>query len=71
MKWINVNDSLPPQGERVLVYCSSGLIDKGYRLGGLWERDWAGMTFKEAGYKITHWMPLPEPPQQPLIKQLF
>src|SRR5688572_20733974 len=64
-EWISVETgNLPAQGERVLVYCDSGLIEKGYRIGGLWERDWAGMTFHEAGYTVTHWMPLPSPPNK-------
>ena len=61
--WTRVEDgNLPAQGERVLVYCDGGLIEKGYRIGGLWERDWAGTTFHEAGYIVTHWMPLPKKP---------
>ena len=61
--WTRVEDgNLPAQGERVLVYCEGGLIEKGYRIGGLWERDWAGITFHEAGYIVTHWMPLPNKP---------
>jgi len=61
--WTRVEDgNLPAQGERVLVYCEGGLIEKGYRIGMLWERDWAGTTFHEAGYKVTHWMPLPNKP---------
>lgn len=61
--WKSVEDgNLPAQGERVLVYCEGGLIEKGYRIGMLWERDWAGSTFHETGYKVTHWMPLPKSP---------
>ena len=61
--WTRVETELPAQGESVLVYCEGGLIEKGYRIGSLWERDWAGTTFHEAGYTVTHWMPLPNKPE--------
>ena len=59
-EWISVEDRLPEEDVRVLVYLDS---DRSYtkidtdRLmtGGLWVR-W----FKD----VTHWMPLPEPPTE-------
>jgi len=62
--WVSVEekDKLPAQGKRVLIYTSSGMIDKGYRIGGLWERDCPGQNYDELGYTITHHRPLPTPP---------
>ena len=57
-KWISIEDRLPPDQQEVLVYTVSqkglGNIDKGY---------WFTDRFIHRGRaKVTHWMPLPEPP---------
>ena len=57
-KWISVEDRLPPDQQEVLVYTVSqkglGNIDKGY---------WSiGRFIHRGSAKVTHWMPLPEPP---------
>ena len=59
-KWISVEDRLPPNQQEVLVYTVSqkgiGNIDKGY---------WSIDRFIHRGRaKVTHWMPLPEPPDK-------
>lgn len=52
--WISVEDSLPEERKRVLVYNEGGITiawrDKG-------ERDDIFLT-------VTHWQPLPEPPKE-------
>lgn len=63
-EWIGVKDRLPPLGERVL--CSDGTaVFEQYRVElsavyGIWER--SGM--KSPMQNVTHWMPLPEPPEE-------
>ena len=57
-KWISVEDRIPPDQQEVLVYTVSqkgiGNIDKGY---------WSIDHFIHRGRaRVTHWMPLPEPP---------
>lgn len=58
-KWISVRDKLPEDGEDVLVCTQSKNgsrnIDKGY---------WSINRFVHRGCaNVTHWMPLPEPPE--------
>lgn len=71
MEWISVEDRLPVNGTLVLV----SLIDNvklvlmgmcGWATGD-WR--WRVMTFdgiEVADYPVTHWMPLPDPPQDAL-----
>jgi hypothetical protein len=70
-RWISVEDELPAEGEWCL------LIDNGNRLYGmLWWRNggdvvWKALVMTDGGAKfmavrnVTHFMPLPEPPQEP------
>ena len=66
-EWISVDDRLPEDDEQVLVFArplklypsenGRGLVDTMICLGGdLWIHDW------ERQPKVTHWMPLPDPP---------
>lgn len=65
MKWHNVNDKLPKpaewSGDRVLVYTEEGYIHTGLYEGEKAD-DWFD-KYNDSGY-ITHWMPLPEPPEE-------
>jgi hypothetical protein len=58
-KWINVEDRLPDEDVRVLVYLNSDRsytkIDTDRNLEGKWVR-W--------GADVTHWMYLPESPKK-------
>lgn len=58
--WISVKERLPEHEEYVLV-CIRGIIYTGYydARGRYWEVE--GSRENE---KLTHWMPLPEPPQE-------
>lgn len=55
-KWISVEDKLPRCAEKVLVYHMNGKIDIDMMSPIGWLRS---IAFGE----ITHWMPLPEPPE--------
>lgn len=67
MKWINVNDSLPEDGEEVLFsvapngvpFTRIGLYSGGEwkLLCGMWN-DYRTFTSKTV-WPVTHWMPLP------------
>lgn len=67
-EWINVEDANPKYGEEVLMCNSLGTIRVGYILDcGDYIRLCFGETSKEINSwnrKITHWMPLPEPPNK-------
>ena len=62
--WISVEDRLPELGERVL--CTDGnCVFEQYRVlpscvYGVWDR----MGLKSEMQDVTHWMPLPCPPQE-------
>lgn len=62
MEWIRITERMPEIGQRVLVFEKDGVhggnpIDIEYRdYCGNWE----GQGIISG---ITHWMPLPEPPQ--------
>ena len=62
--WISVEDRLPELGERVL--CTDGnCVFEQYRVlpscvYGVWDR----MGLKSEMQDVTHWMPMPLPPQE-------
>lgn len=64
--WISVEDELPNEDEHklgVLVFFTtdlSGLIGKAWRLDGRWLLEY---PYVHACPKVTHWMPLPDPPE--------
>ena len=58
-RWISVNDRLPRCGERVLVTNDGSVWEAYLSISHKWVRQefvWAA--------KVTHWMPLPEPPKE-------
>ena len=54
-EWISVDERLPDEAERVLVYGENGIC-----FANRYKDDWL-MPMLYAG-EVTHWMPLPEPP---------
>jgi len=67
-EWISVKDRLPKKGECVLCFYDSQLhkhIDPFGRSNRIVTRELIaenGMEWANEG--VTHWMPLPEPPQE-------
>ena len=63
MKWIRVEDELPVNDDEIIVYDPDGDPavhgDIFYELPQGYFRDHSFIENKE----ITHWMPLPEPPE--------
>lgn len=60
-EWISVNDSLPKSNEKVLIF-----IPKypGISIGQLSALVWFDEVIRfDHDNKVTHWMPLPEPPK--------
>lgn len=71
MEWISVNDRLPERRDFVLVACLF-VPESRYevpriaelRRSGMWySDDGCGIPLQARGIKVTHWMPLPEPPK--------
>lgn len=61
--WISVQDKLPPLGQPVIVYreyaWGEAKVEQGCRdLGGWWR------VYGTRTKRITHWMPLPQPPKE-------
>lgn len=65
-EWISVKDRLPEINQRVLVWYLHKTTNVGYAVGDtLRLNNGSGVKFWEyhADDRITHWMPLPKPPQ--------
>ena len=56
-RWISVDDALPEIYEKVLTADIYGYVTENYRCNVRTGLEWAN------GFRITHWMPLPEPPK--------
>lgn len=71
MEWISVKDRLPEDYEKVIAYCNK---TNKYFVGFARKSSYSGDTYwllvgaSGAVYyvksKVTHWMPLPEPPKE-------
>lgn len=61
-KWISVEDALPKKGTVVLAFgtrsATTGMFQGVGKAPWFWW--WKGHTIK----RVTHWMPLPEPPKE-------
>lgn len=64
-KWISVEDKYPVIDQQCLIMMEvTPNIEWGCYLGDYeWRANWCGRKGKNQPYKVTHWMPLPEPPK--------
>lgn len=68
-KWISVEDRLPEENARVWVFCDGKTEVMIYRRDAdgecrfYWE-DELGLFSAWYKCRVTHWMPLPEPPKE-------
>ena len=73
-EWISVEERLPESiVNKVLVYCENGYIGYGHYEKYQGEETWYNLESGEPfsswslqnclPYKVTHWMPLPKPPE--------
>ena len=56
-KWIPVTERLPEQGQEVIVY-DGGVLKPKVFCYLFWNKNY------DSWARITHWMPLPEPPKE-------
>ena len=57
--WISVKDRLPERGTRCLIYAAQG---KAHYTSIANFNGYFGLSGRRAYWKVTHWMPIPEPP---------
>lgn len=58
-EWVSVEERLPEEKQRVIVRCERVGTSVGWILWGNWMTD-----IGPGAGKVTHWMPLPEPPEK-------
>ena len=63
-KWIPVTERLPKEWTDVLVFSKCGFCVVAVYLGshGKWRESWTHMMVDDD--TVTHWMPLPAPPEE-------
>lgn len=70
MEWISVKDRLPEYDEKVIAYCKKtnkyfvGFARKSYSGDTYWCLVGAAGATYCVKSKVTHWMPMPEPPKE-------
>lgn len=61
MEWISVEDRLPENKVRVLLFDNEGFgVVSGRLIASVWYLE----SEKDLNSNVTHWMPLPEPPKE-------
>lgn len=60
MTWILVKDKKPKYDSNFLGYFDDGKMEVIYH----WAASWESMFKHVQDNKLTHWMPLPEPPSE-------
>ncbi len=65
IKWISVKDKLPKKCQKVLfVYKKNNEVDCGYYGCSSFEDVYFYDTLESSNELATHWMELPEPPEE-------
>lgn len=72
--WISVEERLPLNGQRVIVFAKSKLRDPHISICTFYQqcredmmrekRSTPRQMWSRGIYEVTHWMPLPEPPKE-------
>lgn len=65
-EWVSVKDRLPEQYTDVIVFTKNGIIDVDCLEHIM---SWGEEDFCKYGDNVTHWMPLPTPPQRVKMMQ--
>lgn len=60
--WISVKERLPEDGGSVLVYSPVGGVAEGVYSKNY--KKWVQYRWSVFEPKVTHWMPMPEPPKE-------
>ena len=59
-RWIPVTERLPDSGKCVLICTEYGTAEGSY---SAYNKSWIQFRWNAKDLKVTHWMPLPEPPK--------
>lgn len=59
-EWIPVEERLPEEKQSVLVHYVDGWMPVAFLLNGEWYQSGG----EKSWLSVTHWMPLPEPPEE-------
>lgn len=77
-KWISVSDRLPENNEQVIIldtntkdfsgyaknkYCCPDEVSGALFFDGIFYSNGPDFDYPDVFYYVTHWMPLPEPPE--------
>lgn len=63
-KWISIKDILPEENELVLLFGDDGVFRGYYSYGSFSCHPIGSYAGDGCVFGITHWMPLPEPPNE-------
>ena len=68
-EWISVKDKMPELNTWVLIYAKFTIpvfeMERGIRKTGDVYKSFYNGRFSKHGELVTHWMPLPNPPEKP------
>ena len=62
-EWISVDNKMPSEDVTVLLW-AQGYWAQGYSVGFYQHGQWLDEADHEIMQGVTHWMPLPEPPER-------
>lgn len=62
-EWISIKDELPQEDFMVIAASDDDVFATHFRCGFVDGDYWFDIE-RQRGIEVTHWMPLPEPPQQ-------
>lgn len=59
-KWVSTAERLPDSGKCVLICAEYGVAEGSY---SAYNKSWVQFRWNAEDIKVTHWMPLPQPPK--------
>lgn len=63
-QWVSIKERQPAPGSRVLATDGTVVCEASVHKDGHWLRMYRAVWCGEFRSKVTHWMPMPEPPEK-------